>query len=248
VYTGAEAPLSRTMREASRWHGADGLGGARLPSTSRSARPDGIGYLIDRILGEPHELTLVCTAPLTNLALAIQRDPRIVEAVQEVVLMGGTPVLPGNTTPTSEFNVFADPLAASLVFAQTWPVTMVGLNVTTRVSFNRADRKALSGNESREAILLCELSRHLFDVRSMDSMSLHDPLALLVAVEPDLVGTIDRDVEVETEGTHTLGQTVVDLRQAAELPKRKTRVAMDVDVERARGLFFKTLGLLEPHV
>jgi inosine-uridine nucleoside N-ribohydrolase len=248
VYTGAEAPLSRTVREASRWHGADGLGGAQLPNPTRCARPDAIGCLIERILAEPGALTLVCTAPLTNLALALQRDPRIVDAVQEVVLMGGTPVLPGNTTPTAEFNVFADPLAAALVFKQSWQVTMVGLNVTTRVSFSRADRDALAANESRQAVLLRELSRHLFDVRGLDSMSLHDPLALLVAVEPDLVQTIHRDVEVETEGTHTLGETVIDLRATADPPQRRTRVAIDVDAERARTLFFKTLGLVEPNL
>jgi inosine-uridine nucleoside N-ribohydrolase len=241
VYVGADRPLSGEAREASRWHGADGLGGASLPEPTFSAQPNGVDYLIGRIMAEPGELTLVCTAPLTNLALALQRNPGIVENVGEIVLMGGTPVLPGNTTPTAEFNVYADPLAASLVLQQMWPLTMIGLNVTTRVSFKRADRDALLGNESREAVLLRELSRHLFDVRGLDTMSLHDPLALMVAVEPELVQTVHVDVEVETEGTHTLGMTVADWRESAEAPVRNTYVAMDVGVARARALFFGTL-------
>jgi inosine-uridine nucleoside N-ribohydrolase len=243
VYAGAARPLSGVEREASHWHGPDGLGGAQLPASDRSSRGNAVEHLIDAVMREPGELTLVCTAPLTNIALAVQKEPRVVDAVREVVLMGGAVRPPGNVTPTSEFNIYADPDAAATVFAQSWPLTMVGLDVTNRVTLSRVERELLSSARSTEALLVYEVTRFLFDQRRFATMALHDPLAVAVAIQPDLVTTAHKDVEVETEGKCTLGQTVVDLRPQAAPPSRRTRVCADVDVDRARSLFFRTLGL-----
>jgi inosine-uridine nucleoside N-ribohydrolase len=241
VYMGAHRPLSGPGCEATHWHGLDGLGGARLPEPTRGASADAIQFLISRVLDEPGALTVVCTGPLTNLALAVRRSPRIVDAVRAVVLMGGVARPPGNVTPVAEFNIFADPEAAGIVFDQAWPLTMVGLDVTNRVTLTR-DMLAVSG-DSAVAVLAREVTRHLFDVRGLDAMALHDPLAVAVAVQPDLVTTIHRDVAVETKGTHTRGQTVVDLRPNAAVPSRNTHVCVDVDVARFQSLFAATLGL-----
>ena len=204
-----------------------------------------MNYLVERILAEPGELTIVCTAPLTNLALALQREPRIVDSMREIVLMGGAATVPGNVknSVTAEFNVYADPVAAEAVFAQPWPIVMVGLDVTMQVVFSREHRQSLANNTSREATLLKEVTRYLFDMREENEMALHDPLALLVAVEPDLVSTIHADVRVETEGKYTLGQTIVDRRTSAPEPKLHTRVCTDVDARRALSMFFTTLGV-----
>jgi inosine-uridine nucleoside N-ribohydrolase len=237
VYAGAAEPISGPVREASHWHGLDGLGGANLPAPSRLARSDAVAFLVGCLMSEPGALTLVCTAPLTNLALAVQREPRIVEAVREIVLMGGVARPPGNVTPTAEFNIYADPHAAAIVFEQNWPLTMVGLDVTNQVTLSRADREALFSPGS----LVREVTRHLFDVRGVAAMALHDPLAVAVALQPDLVTRVQKDVVVETDGTHTSGQTIVDLRPAAPPPERNTRVCMAVDGARFRELF---LGLL----
>ncbi|HEY1295189.1 MAG TPA: nucleoside hydrolase [Chloroflexota bacterium] len=241
VYAGADSPLSGPLREASYWHGEDGLGGARLPESTRAPKRDGVAYLCERLGAEPGELTLVCTGPLTNLALALRQDPRIVDRVREIVLMGGAARLPGNTTPVAEFNIYADPEAAARVFEQPWPITMVGLDVTERVRFSRADLAALPSNKA--GALVRELCRELFDVRGVDSLALHDPLALAVAVEPNLVETESHDVYVETRGEHTLGQTIVDWRPRALPPTLRTRVCTEVDAERARDFFFSTLGI-----
>jgi purine nucleosidase len=228
------------VREASHWHGDDGLGGAQLPESSRAALSDGVGYLIDRLLAEPGELNVICVAPLTNLALAIQREPRIVGAVREVVLMGGAARPPGNVTPVAEFNMYADPLAAALVFNQPWSLKMVGLDVTNRVLLTRADRDALADETSPEAALVREVTRFNFETLGVSAVALHDPLAVAIALDPTLVTMVETTVVVETEGQHTLGQTVVDLRHKAH---GSTRVCMDVGVARARALFFSVLGL-----
>jgi inosine-uridine nucleoside N-ribohydrolase len=244
VAAGADRPLSGVLREASHWHGLDGLGGARLADSARRASADGIGDLIERVMAEPGRLTLVCTGPLTNLALALGRRPDLVEAVAEVVVMGGAAQVPGNVTAVAEFNIYADPDAAALVFAQPWPVTMVGLDVTHRVMFGRGDRAALADRATPEAVLVREVTRHLFDERGFEAMALHDPLAVGVALDPSLVTTIQREVLVETRGEHTLGQTVVDLRPNAAPTRLPTRVCIDVDAARFRAMFLQTLGLV----
>jgi purine nucleosidase len=244
VAAGADRPLSGSAIDAGHWHGVDGLGGAQLPDSHRQALDDAVRYVIERVRAEPGEFTLVCTGPLTNIALALTRWPDLARSVREVVLMGGAARLPGNVTPVAEFNIYADPQAAAIVFGQPWRVTMVGLDVTNQVVLTRADRDALAVQTSPEAILVREVTRHIYDLRGMPAMALHDPLAVGVAIQPDLVTTIEREVRVETRGEHTLGQTVVDLRPNAHTaPPTQTRVAMEVDVARFRALFLGTLGL-----
>jgi len=244
VYAGADRPLSGPAHQASEWHGTDGLGGAQLPESARTAEAeDAIAHLIKRLTHAPGELTLVCTGPLTNLALAVQREPAIVRNAREVVLMGGAARPPGNTTPVAEFNIYADAEAAAIVFDQNWPLTMVGLDVTNRFTLTRAERDALASKTSKEAHLVNEVTRHLFDVRGYHAMALHDPLTVAVAIQPDLVTTENRDVQVETSGTLTRGQSVVDFRPNAPPPRRRTRICMDVQPDRARALFFDTLHL-----
>ena len=249
VFAGSDQALSGPFADASLWHGPDGLGGAHLPDSSRAAEPDGVAALIDRVLAAPGALTLICTAPLTNIALALDREPRLAACVQQVVLMGGVARPPGNVTPVAEFNIHADPLAAARVFEQPWPITMVGLDVTQRAMLTRAEREALAGQTSPAAVLVYEATRFIFDERRLDRVILHDALAVGVAIDPSLVTTIERDVRVETKGEHTLGQTVVDLRTSVQGRPAggTTKVCIDVDVARfKRLLYVDALGLSLP--
>jgi purine nucleosidase len=243
VVAGAERPLAGPVREASHWHGADGLGGASLPSSSRTAGEDAAGYLVDRLTALPGELTVVCTGPLTNLAQAVARCPEITACVQQVVLMGGAVRVPGNVTPVAEFNIYADPEAAAVVFAQSWPVTMVGLDVTRQVLLTAEDVRALDQVTSPEAILVREVTRSLFERPGTDALSLHDPLAVGVALDPTLVATASGQVRVETIGEHTRGQTVFDVHPGVAHPPSRTRVCLDVEARRFRREFFETLKL-----
>jgi purine nucleosidase len=157
--------------------------------------------------------------------------------------MGGAAQLPGNTTPVAEFNVYADAEAAAIVFAQDWPLTMVGLDVTNQVLLRAEEVRRVSANAEKEAVLVREVTRHVFERRGLEAMALHDPLAVGVALDPTLVRMVSGPVAVETRGEYTRGQTVFDLRPRVERPASRTRVAMEVDAERFRRLFFATLGL-----
>jgi purine nucleosidase len=245
VIAGADRPLAGgPMPEAGHFHGADGLGGIPLPPPARSAKPGAAEqYLVERLLAEPGRLTLVCLGPLTNLALALRRAPEIVPAVRQVVLMGGTAQLPGNATPVAEFNVHADPEAAALVFAQPWPLVMVGLDVTTRVGLARTDLGPLRAARHPEGMLTCQLARFVLEAQGRAHFHLHDPLAVAVAIDPSLVTLAPGPVHVETRGEHTRGQTVVDLRPWARKPPSRARVALAVDAPRFHALFRSTLGL-----
>ncbi|MCA1646855.1 MAG: nucleoside hydrolase [Chloroflexi bacterium] len=243
VIAGADRPLDGPAIDAGHFHGQDGLGGAQLRPATRAVLPDAVTYLVDRLTREPGELSVVCTGPFTNLALALRREPRVVDYVREVVVMGGTAQMPGNVTPVAEFNVCADPAAAAIVFDQTWPVTMIGLDVTNQVILSAQDVRGLEGNSSVAAVLTQQVTRSFFERRAMGSIALHDPLAVGVALDPTLV-TLERGpVHVETRGQYTRGQTVFDMRLRAARPPSSTRVALGVDAQRFRSLFFTTLGL-----
>jgi purine nucleosidase len=242
VYAGSGAPLVGDACDAAYWHGTDGLGGARLPASSRTVQPDGVEWLCAYAAGNPGAVTIVCTGPCTVLAEAIQRDPTFASNVKEVVVMGGAARLPGHTTPVAEFNVYADPEAAALVFQQDWPLVMVGLDVTQQVQLSRQETLALASLESPEARLITEVTRFLFlESLNIEAMSLHDPLAVAVALEPSLVTTVSTPVVVETRGEYTRGQTIVDWRRGRPVPPSNTRVCVEVDVVAARKFIFETL-------
>jgi inosine-uridine nucleoside N-ribohydrolase len=243
VASGADRPLVGAAIDAGHFHGQDGLGGARLPGSARSVVQGGVDYLIERLMATPGELSLVCTGPFTNLALAVQQEPRVVHCVRELVVMGGTVQLPGNVTPVAEFNVAADPEAAAIVFDQTWPVTMVGLDVTNKVVLGADEVRRLENESSIEAVLTREVTRNLFEQRAMESMALHDPLAVGVALDHSLVTASRGRVQVETRGEYVRGQTVFDLRPWVVQPPSTTHVALQVDAERFRAMFFEALGL-----
>lgn len=243
VVSGPARPLVGAAIDAVHFHGSDGLGGARLPASARSARPGGVEYLVERLIAKPGEITVVCTGPFTALALAAQLEPRVVDCVRQVVVMGGAARLPGNQTPVAEFNLYADPEAASIVFGQSWSVTMVGLDVTRQTVMRADELRNLASLTSIEAHLTREVTRFLFEGRGMAAMELHDPLAVAVALDDSLVTMASGAVQVETRGEYTRGQTVFDFRPRARPTPSNTRVCLEVDAERFRTMFFETLGL-----
>src|ERR1700734_3186399 len=132
VTPGSAVPLMRPALDAGHVHGDSGLGGAVLPPSARAAGAEhATDFIIDTLAASPGEITLVATGPLTNIALAVRREPRLADWVQGFVIMGGSAGR-GNVTPAAEYNIWADPEAAAAVFRAGWTVNMLGLDVTLR--------------------------------------------------------------------------------------------------------------------
>jgi purine nucleosidase len=252
VTPGAAAPLLRDPIDARLVHGESGLGGARLPDpVNRPAGGHAIDYLIDTIKSAPGEITLVATGPLTNIALAVHREPRLVNLVSDFVIMGGS-ASRGNVTPAAEFNIGADPEAAAIVFRAGWTVTMVGLDVTLQARATPAVRDRLRplGPLATE-LVLPGLDQYATDADPLAASPLadgqrspalgtngadadgigpavHDVLAMAYTASPTLLGCLPARVEVETAGRWTAGMTVTDFDVAAGNENARVATAIDV--------------------
>src|SRR5215471_10574909 len=147
IAAGCDRPLLRELVTAGDVHGASGLDGVEWAEPAVDVVPEhAVDLIVELVMAAPGEVTLVPTGPLTNIALALRREPRIASAVREVALMGGS-FTRGNVTPAAEFNVYVDPDAAAVVFTAGWPLTMVGLDLThqARVTPEVMDRIAALG-------------------------------------------------------------------------------------------------------
>jgi inosine-uridine nucleoside N-ribohydrolase len=186
-------------------------------------------------------MTLITLGPLTNIALALDRDPQLADNVAEMVMMGGAYLGPGNITPAAEFNVFADPEAADRVFRSGIPLTAVGLDVTRQV---RLDKNTLDC-WVRESHSLARQKvwewtgyslRFMQDLEGEASMPLHDPLAVLIATDPELVQKEPMHVQVETVGETTRGMTLADRRPILDKWKTKPNVHVCTQVQSTQSL------------
>ena len=192
VHRGASRPLVRPHRDASYFHDEGGLGGARLPTSTRSIGVDrGPAALIRLARQRPGELTLVALGPLTNLAIALNVEPRLPEILKSVVIMGGAYTVPGNTTPAAEFNILVDPEAADQVFTAPFPKIDRGWARCDRAG--RADPRRLGRRErrlfssSQPRALLREVGGFAFSKLGRDQFALHDPLSVAIAIDPTLI-------------------------------------------------------------
>ncbi len=204
VHRGATRPLARSHRAATHVHGEDGIGGADLPASGRPVDiTPGPATIIRLARERPGELTLVAVGPLTNLAIALNVEPRIAEMIPHVVIMGGAYHVPGNITPHAEFNIWADPEAAAQVFSAGFDdLTLVGLDATAQVGLQRDDWDRLGRQPERSlsAELTRRVTRMSFEDKGLTQMYLHDPLAVAVALDPTVVSVERVGVDVVTSG------------------------------------------------
>ena len=231
VTAGCAAALLREGRRAGHVHGESGLGGAVLPPPTRKAE-DGhaIDYIIERLAAAPGEITLVATGPLTNIGLALRREPRLARWVRDFVIMGGSAGR-GNVTPTAEFNIWADPEAAAIVFDAGWTVRMIGLDVTLRARATRAVQERMRDfGKLGTDLVLPALSRYDdAGVAAGGEPPVHDVCAVLSVVSPEVFTYTPAAVAVETTGRLTSGMTVTDFSPSI-IPN--AAVATDIDVDR----------------
>jgi len=239
VCPGAGGPITPgSWSVGEMFHGAGGLGGVRVPEPSARPRGEHAVDFIRRAVREeaPGELTLITTAPMTNVALSLLIEPDLAERLAAIVSMGGafgtTREGAGNSSPRAEFNVWFDPVAAKVVYGSGARVYAVGLDVTTRrdasISRETYDRLA----ESPDPVGRFVHSILGAYVEAVGYAPMHDPMAVASVIEPDLLTFELLPVDVEVCGELTRGETVADFREFdAEVPRRRPNVHVAVDVD-----------------
>jgi len=231
VVAGADRPLMRSAVLARPVHGADGLGGAPLPPASRPPDPGlAADRIVEEVMGAPGEVTVVAVGPLTNVALALRREPRIAHAARRLVVMGGS-YTGGNITDSAEFNIHADPDAAAEVLLAPWEPVLLGLDVTLRVRVGPAVMARWRRFGSLSSRLLEPALAGYRDSRTGSDgagPAVHDACALACALQPGLFALTPATVRVETADPVTLGRTHMQLDPSAGA---HALVATDVDVE-----------------
>jgi len=255
VAGGAQHPLNQKLYTAMYWHGKNGLADIELPPSNCKAdtrfAPD---LIIELVHKYPHEITLIPVGPLTNIALAVSKDPSITKLVKDIVIMGGS-ISGGNVTGAAEANIFGDPEAAQIVFNAGWVVTMVGSDVGERTLLRRKQLSELESGHGPQNDVVTGIARFYIErseKNGWDGAAMYDPLAVSVVIDRTLVNLKDMHVDVETRGEFTRGETVANRMGANEknvlhgdhyeiegydvLPVN-ARVAVSSDAERFLALF-----------
>ena len=242
VHSGASRPLAGEPTYAAHVHGESGMGDFEPPAHDRiAAGDDAVSYLLDAAASD---LWVVAIGPLTNLALAIERDPAFVKRIAGISIMGGS-TAGGNVTAAAEFNIYADPEAAARVFASGADIAMCGLNLTHQVQTGDAlvaDLRAAGAPLARFAAGLFDFLHGVMeDLLGERSSALHDPCAVLAVTHPELFEFAPRAVGVELAGALTRGMTVVDERPARLGAPANVQVAYRIDAPRAMALVLESL-------
>ena len=238
VAKGADSPLVQPANEPSYYvHGEEGFGDlpAQIPVGTPHAL-DAADYIIQMCRAYPGEIVLCPVGPLTNIALAVQRDPEIVKFVKSVVIMGGAGFVPGNVTDYAEANIWNDPHAADVVFAAEWEVVMIGLDVTTQVTCYPDEYQMIADHSDQIGQFINDISqfyaRFYATIYQETLCVLHDPCAVIAITDPDLFEYRKMPVKVICEGP-AIGQTVPE----AGLDRRAVKIAVGVNVDKVKGRY-----------
>ena len=219
VAGGAQHPLNQKLITAQFWHGKNGLANVELPPTKCKADPRfGPDLIIEMIHKHPHEITLIPVGPLTNIALAVSKDPTIATLVKDIVIMGGS-ITGGNVNGAAEANIYNDPEAAQIVVNAGWMVTMVGSDVGERTLITRkylAQLQASHGPQSEFIAKIADFYLTRSEKSGYGGAAMYDPLAVGIALDPTLGTLKEMHVDVETKGEFTRGETVANRMGANE--------------------------------
>lgn len=247
VAQGSMFPLVQPLRASDSVHGTSGIGNSPLPEPRTKPLPQhAVDYLIERVLAEPNELGIFAIGPLTNIAMAIRKQPGFAKAVKELVIMGGAIYEGGNVTPLAEFNIFTDPYAAHIVFHSGIPITLIPLDVTHKCLLTQEHVDRLLKTKSPVSRFIGEAVEVYLKSslkRGYRGSALHDPLTLATIIAPELLASKEYYVDVDISGGVSMGKTFADsyniTKKAANM-----RVALDVRGEDFIELFLQRMERL----
>ncbi|NUV00422.1 uridine nucleosidase [Marinitoga sp. 1154] len=242
VFKGSDKPLLRKQIVAPDIHGESGLEGANLPKPSKMPENKNyLEYMAETITNNPDEITLVAVGPLTNIAKFALNYPNLVPLVKELVIMGGG-IEFGNVTPRAEFNIYADPEAAQIVFNAGFNLTVFPLDVTHKAKIYMDEikeiQKMTSEIVSKMGILLEFFHQTYYDVFKIKGAPLHDPCTIAYLINPDIFDFEEYYAQVETKGELTYGETVVDYWH---LKEPNSKWALNINREKFIELLFENL-------
>lgn len=213
VAGGAQHPLNQKLITAQFWHGKNGLADVELPASQCKADARfGPDLIIELVHKYPHEITLIPVGPLTNIALAVSKDPSIAFLAKDIVIMGGS-ITGGNVNGAAEANIYNDPEAAAIVFNAGWMVTMVGSDVGERTLITRkylAELQSSHGPQSDFIAKIAEFYLNRSEKSGYSGAAMYDPLAVGIALDSTLGTLKEMHVDVETKGEFTRGETVAN--------------------------------------
>jgi len=255
IAAGAQHPLFQKLITAEFWHGKNGLANVELPTSKCKVDARfGPDLIIQLIHAAPHEITLVPVGPLTNIALAVEKDPSIVPLVKEVILMGGS-IKGGNVNAAAEANIYNDPEAAQIVFQAGWPLTMVGLDVGDKTLLSQKYLDDLGKTHGPVNDFIYAVAKYLIGLSAQfgsPGTPMYDPTAVGVAIDATLVKAPEMHVDVETRGEFTRGETVANRNgyvernvlhgdryviEGVDKVTPNAKVCVDIDADRFLQLF-----------
>ncbi|CAH2398972.1 nucleoside hydrolase [Mesorhizobium escarrei] len=249
VYAGAIRPLARELVTAEEVHGETGLNGPQLPEPTMQLQDQyAVDFIVETLMKEESgTVTLCALGPLTNIALALIREPKIAPRIKEIVLMGGGFFEGGNVTPTAEFNIYVDPHAADVVFKSGIPIVMMPLDVThkalTTAKRTQAFRKLGTRVGTATTEMLEFFERFDEEKYGTDGGPLHDPCVIAYLLKPELFRGRNCNVTVETASELTMGMTVIDWWGVTKRPNN-AMVMRDIDHDAFFALLLERLGRL----
>jgi purine nucleosidase len=249
---GCELPLVQPSLLAPETHGNTGLGYAKLPEPGiKPTSQHGSDFLIEKILSNPGEMTLVAIGPLTNVALAIRKEPRVVSALKDLIIMGGAIRHEGNTTALAEFNTYVDPHAAHIVYHAGIPTTLVPLDVTYQCVLTAQDVERLQKLDSPIPRFIKDTTDFYMEFhdsyQGVKGCVINDPLALALTFAPELCDTQELPVDVDISGGISMGKTIADFYNYEKKPANM-KVALGVRPRDFIELFLERMETLSSSI
>jgi pyrimidine-specific ribonucleoside hydrolase len=248
VAKGADTPLIREKRDASYVHGTTGMGNYELPEPSNKiVSENAVEFLKNTLLASDEKITLVPIGPLTNIALLFKVYPETKEKIDEIVIMGGA-IHGGNTTPTAEFNIWADPESAKIVFDSGAKIVMAGLDVTHHSGFYKDDVKELLEKKGKVSNMCGEILSFYFKadhVKNGNFTPIHDACTIMYLLHPEIYSYKHMPIDIDCSYSLNRGMTVGDNREWVKYDETYPKVLMGIDTDKFRKILLEAIHKLD---